>query len=99
MIADMSRTEADAKDKLTLPLNHLMALLLGMGLGTILTLLFPHFSGLAALALWPLGLAGGLLTISLYSSHRRQETLWGFALVGQLLAVVGIALIFLASIF
>lgn len=82
----------------TLSLQPVVALVLGALLGWGLSLLFPHLTGLAELALWPLGFAGGMVLCSLSRAEEHAFTSWTLLLVGQLLAVAGVALLFLATL-
>lgn len=75
-----------------------VALLAGLVLGGMFTFLWHSLPLLAVIGMWPLGLAIGFIGVAIISNRRRDEAEWGMALIGQALGVLGIALIFLASI-
>ena len=74
-----------------------IAAVVGLGSGALLTFLF-NFVGLVALAMWPLGLAIGLIATGYVSGRLRHKTHFGLLLVGQMLAILGIGLILVAAI-
>lgn len=82
----------------TFPLQPVLALVVGALLGWGLSVLFPHLTGLAALALWPLGFAGGMVLCSLSRAEEHAFMSWSLLLVGQVLAVAGVTLLFLATL-
>lgn len=75
-----------------------VALLAGLGLGGVFTFLWNSLPLLAVIGMWPLGLAISFIGVTIISNRRRDEPEWGMALAGQALGVIGIALIFLASV-
>jgi hypothetical protein len=75
-----------------------VAIIAGLVLGGVFTFLWNGLPLLAAVAMWPLGLAIGLIGAALVSKWLRGEPAWGLALAGQVLGVLSIGLIFAASI-
>lgn len=73
-----------------------VALVLGLGLGALLTMLWPQFSGLVAWAMWPLGMAIASLGIGILSFRWSDEPLWNLVLLGQVLGVTAVAMLFIA---
>ncbi|MCA9958337.1 MAG: hypothetical protein R3E31_10765 [Chloroflexota bacterium] len=73
-----------------------IAVVLGLGLGTLFTMLWPHFTGLVAWAMWPLGVAIASLGMGILSFRRSGETQWNLIFLGQALGVTAVAMIFLA---
>ena len=72
-----------------------VAIILGLLLGGMFNFFWAGLPWLVILAMWPLGIAIGLVALA---SHRlRGEAQWGMALAGQAIGVVAIALIFVAS--
>ena len=72
------------------------ALLIGLILSLGFSFFLPVFTGFLALAPWLLGFALGCVGIALFTARRKGETLWGMAILGQLLGVLGIGLLFFA---
>ncbi|MBP6469171.1 MAG: hypothetical protein KBE23_05635 [Chloroflexi bacterium] len=75
-----------------------VAVFVGLLLGGVFNWLWSGLPFLAALAMWPLGLAIGLIVVALASRWLRGEAQWGMALAGQAIGVLAIALVFVASI-
>lgn len=76
-----------------------VAILLGLLLGGLFNWFWSGLPFLAMLAMWPLGVAIGLIVVGLVSHWLRGEAQWGLALAGQAIGVLAIALIFTASMF
>jgi hypothetical protein len=75
-----------------------LAVVAGLSLGALSTVLWPHFAGLVALAMWPLGLSSGLIGVALFNYYWRGEAAWGMVISGQLLGALGTALLLLAAL-
>ncbi len=75
-----------------------VALLIGLLLGGLFNWLWSGLPVLAMVAMWPLGVAIGLIVVALASHWLRGEARWGLALAGQGIGVLAIALIFIASL-
>lgn len=75
-----------------------IAVLLGTGCGFMLSWLWPMVTGLAAWALWPLGMAIGLIGVTLFASLLVGQTHWELLIIGKLFAVLGAFLLFLSSL-
>jgi hypothetical protein len=75
-----------------------VAVIIGLVMGGVLSLLWHGLPLLAVIGMWPLALAMSMIGVSLISNSRREESEWGMALAGQALGVVAIALIFAASV-
>lgn len=76
----------------------LIAILLGIGCGFMLSWLWPMATGLAAWALWSLGLAIGLIGVTLSASLLAGQTNWELLIIGKLFAVLGTFLLFFSSL-
>lgn len=72
-----------------------VAILLGLGLGGLFTI-WPHFTGLAAWAMWPLGVAITSLGMGILSFRRPGATEWQLIFLGQALGVTAVALLLIA---
>jgi len=77
------------------PIN---AILVSLALATFFTLCIPGQLLLVTAAMWLLAFALGLLSVALFTRSAQRERLWGSLLGGQLLGVVAITLLFLASL-
>ena len=73
-----------------------IAVILGLVLGMLITLAWPAFTGLAALAMWPLGLGISCLVVGLVNGRQTGSTHWGLIFGGQLLGTLALALLLLA---
>jgi hypothetical protein len=78
------------------PTSH--AVLVGLALAVLFVSQVPAHLPLVAWAMGPLGLSFGFLGVGLYRLRAWGEKSWGVMLGGQLLAVVAISLLFLASL-
>jgi hypothetical protein len=96
MVANQQTIESSTP--LSASRNTVIALATGSTLSWLLTLAFAHLDGLAALALWPLGWAIGLVLVSASKSATYGESNWGMLVTGQVLAVIGVLLLFLATL-
>lgn len=74
------------------------AILLSLVLGFLFASALSILSGIFVLAPWLLGFALGFVSTALISVRRTGKTLWGMAILGQLLGVLGIGLLFLNSL-
>lgn len=54
---------------------------------------------LGGLGIWLLSLGGALIASAFVSHYRYGESIWGWALAGQFVGVLGVALLFAASLF
>lgn len=97
MFAPSVRSSTADRPGFTINLTAL-AVLVGLGLGALSTVLWPHFAGLVSLAMWPLGLSIGLISVALLNYHLRGEAAWGMVISGQLLGAIGAALLLLAAL-
>jgi len=95
MFTQLAQAEVIHKQRLQFPIILAVTLLAGAVLGRLFTFIWPQLPALAAISMWPLGTAMAMIVVALTSFHLRQEPLWSFAIVGQLLAVTAVALIFL----
>ena len=84
--------------KSALPASTLVAVLLGLGLGALFTLLWPHLTGLVALAAWPLGLSITTLAVGLLNFRWSGEPSWGLVIGGQVLGVTAVSLLLLSRL-
>jgi len=80
------------------PRPALTALIVGLGLGALFTLVWPGASGLAALARWSAGTALGLLIVALAGRKHLGLARWDLMLGGQLLGLLAIGLFFFVSL-
>ena len=74
------------------------AVLVGLILAALFTVWGPRDIALATLAMWPLGLALGMLGVGLFRLRSKNDVRWHMLIVGQLLGVVAITLLFIASL-
>lgn len=70
----------------------------GLALGLVFSWLWPDVSGLAAWALWPLGMATGLISVTLLASVLAGRDHWDLLIVGKAFAVAGAILLFVSSL-
>jgi hypothetical protein len=97
MYAEFAQTPDTTQARIAaIPTSYVVAALLGAGLGLLLSLIWPHLTGMAALALWPLGMALGALGAGLGTMIRPGETAWGLVFAGQALGAVTLFLLLLA---
>lgn len=83
-------------EKTRKPNTAAIATLFGLAFGTLLVFL-GKFSGLVAAAMWPLGVAIGLMAASWLSYRYQGEARWGMAIAGQLLGAVATGMLFIAA--
>lgn len=83
-------------EKTRKPNTAAIATLFGLAFGTLLVFL-GKFSGLVAAAMWPLGVAIGLMAASWLSYRYQGEAQWGMAIAGQLLGAVATGMLFIAA--
>jgi hypothetical protein len=76
-----------------------VAILIGLLAGGALNMLWDGLPLLAALAMWPLGLAVSFILVALVHYRRTGDGQWGLALAGQALGVLAVAMFFFASLF
>lgn len=88
----------DIQLKSQVPATAVIAVLVGLGLGGLFTLLWSPAPGLQSLAVWPAGIGMGLIAVAVISARLRQEPQWGMAILGQLLGLIAIALLLIASL-
>ncbi|HEX6384672.1 MAG TPA: hypothetical protein VF177_08390 [Anaerolineae bacterium] len=91
-------THSTAKAGVRLPAPHLLALAGGLALGRLAVYLWPRLPLLAAVAMWMLALAVAMILTALLNYRLRRQSLWGLAILGQLLGAVGTTLIVIASL-
>lgn len=75
-----------------------LAILIGLGLGSLLVLWWPGHTAVATLATGLIGVAVGLLGVGLIHRRRHGTTLWGVMMGGQLLGAAAVGLLLLASL-
>lgn len=75
-----------------------VAILIGLLMGGLFNEVGSGLPWLASLAVWPLGLAIGLIGVALVTGYRTGETPWGMALVGQAIGVLAVGLIFVTTL-
>jgi hypothetical protein len=75
-----------------------VAILIGLLVGGLFNWVWGGLPGLASLAVWPLGVAIGLIGVALVNGRRTGETPWGMALVGQAIGVLAVGLIFVTTL-
>jgi hypothetical protein len=71
-----------------------VAVFVGLLIGGLGNWVWVGLPWLASLALWPLGLAVGLIAVALVSYRWNGEAQWGMALAGQAIGVLAVGLIF-----
>ncbi len=81
-----------------IPFVYFAAVIIGLMFGYLFSTIWSAFSGLAALALWPLGIALGLVGTALITSLVARQTFWGLLIAGKLLIFIGTSLLFFASL-
>lgn len=97
MFAELVRApDATETSMPVVPTTYALAVLLGGGIGFLFSWLWPHLTGLAGVALWPLGFALGALGAGVGTMFRSGETAWGLVFGGQVLGAVALALLLLA---
>lgn len=74
------------------------ALLVGLALSALFTSWVAGNVPLVTLAMWPLGLALGLLSVGLFRLRSKGDMLPGMLIGGQFLGVVAITLLLIASL-
>ena len=77
---------------------HVAACLIGLAFGYLFSTIWPAFTGLAALALWPLGIALGLVSTTLLVSLVTRQTFWELLITGKVLVFIGAGMLFFASL-
>jgi len=91
-------THSTTKARTTLPGPLLLALAGGLALGRLALYLWPRLPMLAALAMWVLGIGTAMILVALVHYRLCRVPLWELAILGQLLGVVGTALLVVASL-
>lgn len=91
-------TRSTPKPGVRLPAPHLLAVAGGLALGRLANYLWPRLPFLGAVAMWVLGLAAAMILVALINYRLRRQPLWGLAILGQLLGVVGTTLLVIASL-
>lgn len=91
-------TTTTRKQSIRLPRLLLPSLFGGLVLGRLALHLWPRLPPLAALAMWILGVAAAMIVAALVHYRLRREPLWELAILGQLLGVIGTALLAVASL-
>jgi drug/metabolite transporter (DMT)-like permease len=95
MRTDLIRSQVyESKSRLPRPV--LIAILIGLGLGSLSTITWSSAPFGVALARWPAGLAIGLLVVALTGRRRLGPGRWDLMLAGQLLATLAVGLFFFA---
>ncbi|MCP5099262.1 MAG: hypothetical protein GY943_27225 [Chloroflexi bacterium] len=98
MIAPFKQTSALFNLAERVSILPIIAVVTGIGFGFLFAQLWSGYAGLAALALWPLGLAMGLILTTLVASLVSQVTNWDLLIAGKVLALIGILLFFISSL-
>ncbi len=98
MIVPFMQTKVVNKTISQIPFVYLVAVLIGLMFGYLFSTIWTAFTGLAAFALWPLGIALGLVGTTLVTSLVSRQTFWELLIVGKLLIFIGTSLLFFASL-
>lgn len=98
MIAPFTQTKVINQTLARIPLLYFVAVLIGLIIGYLFSTIWFAFSGLAALALWLLGMALGLVGTALITSLVARQTFWELLIAGKLLVFIGTSLLFFASL-
>ena len=96
MLTSQTHAHADNTSRLSRPM--IIALIIGLGLGSVPILLWPHLAGPARWGNWSLAIAAGLLLIRQWYLQLHQEALWEMLIGGQLLCILAISLFWVASV-
>lgn len=91
-------THASSRPAVCLPTPFWLALFGGLALGRLATTFWPRLPTLAAVAMWILALAVAMILTALLNYRLLRQPLWGLAILGQLLGVVGTTLLVIASL-
>ena len=75
-----------------------VAVIAGLVLGGMFSFLWNGLPLMGVAGMWLLGLAIGLIGLSIISNRHREQSEWGMGLAGQALAAIGIGLIFVTSL-
>ncbi|MFQ5419991.1 MAG: hypothetical protein ACE5FD_14800 [Anaerolineae bacterium] len=75
-----------------------LSLIIGTALSGLFSLGWTRITGISAVAMWLLGFSMGFLLMSWFHLRRQRLTAWGLAVAGQLLGVMGISLLLIASL-
>lgn len=76
----------------------IVSLLCGLLLGGLFSAIWHDLSGTAQIALWFFGVAFAFVTHSLIIYRRHNSTRWDLLFIGQITAVLGAILFFIASL-
>ena len=98
MIIPFTQTKAGNQIRSRIPFIYLVAASIGLMFGHLFSTIWPAFTGLAALALWSLGMALGLVGTTLITSFVTRQTFWELLIVGKLLVFIGTSMLFFASL-
>jgi len=74
------------------------AIIIGLVLGSLFTLLWNNLSSLETLALWPLAFALGFLSTGLFWGRKYGQKMWGMMIGGQFLGVIATGLLFISTL-
>jgi len=75
-----------------------VAVVLGLVLGGVFNLIWQGLPLLTLLGMWLLALAISFIAVTLINNRRSVESEWGLALVGQMIGMLAVCLIFIASV-
>lgn len=97
MIAPYRQFDVDIEKIYRIPVLPLVSLMVGLALGFLFSSLWPGFEGLASWALWPLGLAAGLFSVTFVSTFVSHQLNWDLLIAGKILTLMGAVMFFVAS--
>jgi hypothetical protein len=99
MIVPFSQTdvESEVSQSGLRPLP-VIAIVIGIISAILFSQIWSDFHGAAAFALWPLGFATGLFTVTLGASIIHRQMHWDLLIAGKMLTLAGTVLFFIASL-
>lgn len=92
MLTQSTQTQTIEKRRFNLQSPTAVALLLGLIMGRLFTLLWPKLPFLTTLGMWPMGTAIAMILVALASSRLRHDPQWDMAIGGQFLGVAAMGL-------
>lgn len=97
MIAPL-RQVTELTQNVSLRQNLTMALVMGLLFSALFSFIWSNLTGLAAVALWPLGFGAAFGITSFISNRQPGSIHWNLLFTAQLLGILGAILFLLASI-
>ena len=98
MIVPFSQTDVKSTDTNRIRPLPIFAVFLGLCFAFVFSRLWPDFEGIAAWAMWPLGLATGMFSVTFGASLWGHQMHWDMLIAGKLLTLAGTLLFFVASL-